>query len=388
MIVPILLNGQPLTTDPAPIVERGRMLLPARAVFEALGAAVDYDARRKKIVVRRGAHSATLALGSRAASADGRNVELDAPPRVARGRTFVPLRFIAETLGDAVDYDGTRVSIADAALAPPPQQGAVLPPTVEFRQPAPGEVVAAAFPTISAQVMTHGGPGIDPGSVRVFFDGRDVTDLAYKTAYAVSYAPERVVSAGAHEVTVQGADESGRRFTSNWTFASTFAYQSGPNVYGVPGAPAYPSAYAALPFTFYTVGPFPYAAGNVVNVTLVSPAGGTAYVNLCGYGQYPLSYGPQINRYTAVIVVPHNVFAPVCRVDGYFSDAIGNFTYFSAPQPIVVNTLATPAPPASPAPVVRRRPLERPSPAPSPKLTPSPKPTAAPAHGSRATGAP
>lgn len=46
-----------------------------------------------------------LKIGSKYAEADGRQMLLDVPPFVKNDRTFVPVRFIAETLGQTVDWD-------------------------------------------------------------------------------------------------------------------------------------------------------------------------------------------------------------------------------------------------------------------------------------------
>ena len=46
-----------------------------------------------------------LRIGNHAAEVNGESVSLDCAPFASQGRTFVPLRFIAETLGYIVDYN-------------------------------------------------------------------------------------------------------------------------------------------------------------------------------------------------------------------------------------------------------------------------------------------
>lgn len=46
-----------------------------------------------------------LKIGQKTALIDGRQVELDVPPKIENGRTLVPLRFIAENLGYEVEWD-------------------------------------------------------------------------------------------------------------------------------------------------------------------------------------------------------------------------------------------------------------------------------------------
>lgn len=52
-----------------------------------------------------------LHIGSFEAMVNGRSVALDCVPFVSEGRTFVPLRFIAEALGCTVDYANGVITI-------------------------------------------------------------------------------------------------------------------------------------------------------------------------------------------------------------------------------------------------------------------------------------
>lgn len=46
-----------------------------------------------------------LIVGNSNATVNGKQIKLDVPPKVEKGRTLVPLRFIAEALGAKVDYE-------------------------------------------------------------------------------------------------------------------------------------------------------------------------------------------------------------------------------------------------------------------------------------------
>lgn len=52
-----------------------------------------------------------LTVGSKSASVNGKNTELDVPPTIIQGRTLVPIRFIAESLGAEVQYDSPTRTI-------------------------------------------------------------------------------------------------------------------------------------------------------------------------------------------------------------------------------------------------------------------------------------
>lgn len=113
--VRVRINGQPFRTQVAPVTENGRVLVPMRAIFEELGARVDYNDYDRSIVARRGGTVVRMNLGRDRASVNQDSVRLDVPAQAYAGRTLVPLRFVSEALGASVDYDSYRqlVSIED-----------------------------------------------------------------------------------------------------------------------------------------------------------------------------------------------------------------------------------------------------------------------------------
>ena len=109
----VTLNGTPIDFQgAAPVQAGGRVLVPLRGVFEALGAAVDYDAETRTIDAVRGATRLQLQLGSAIATINGQTQALDVPAQSRLGRTLVPLRFVAEALGANVSWDDASNSVA------------------------------------------------------------------------------------------------------------------------------------------------------------------------------------------------------------------------------------------------------------------------------------
>lgn len=118
--ISVQIDGKPLAfTDAAPEITSDRTFLPFRAVLEAIGAEVGYDAETSTVSARRDGVDLAMVLGQNTASVteDGqtRTVEMDVTPYVKNGRTYVPVRFVAEAFGCNVGWDGdTRtVIIAD-----------------------------------------------------------------------------------------------------------------------------------------------------------------------------------------------------------------------------------------------------------------------------------
>lgn len=112
--ISIFVNDLEVSTEVAPFAMNGRTLVPARAVFESMGAEVGWDGQARTVTVRAKGTAVKLTIGSRVAVVNGRNIYLDQPAIVVDSRTVVPVRFISENLGARVnwDHDTKTVSIA------------------------------------------------------------------------------------------------------------------------------------------------------------------------------------------------------------------------------------------------------------------------------------
>ena len=119
--IAVQLNGQPLATSTAPVQMNGRTLVPLRDIFEALGATVNWNPAAQTILATQGQTQIGLAINNKTASVNGSPVELDQAATLINGRTFVPLRFVAEATGAKVDWNGAmqRVSIMTMPIANP-----------------------------------------------------------------------------------------------------------------------------------------------------------------------------------------------------------------------------------------------------------------------------
>ena len=116
----VQLNGQPLQTSVAPIVYRGRTLVPMRDIFEALGAKVQWDAYTKGITAMRGATTVKMQMGRSMASLNGQQIRLDQAPMAVNGRTMVPLRFVSEAMGAQVGWDNRLQLVSISTNGAPP----------------------------------------------------------------------------------------------------------------------------------------------------------------------------------------------------------------------------------------------------------------------------
>lgn len=122
--VKVVVNGKEVKFDQPPVITDGRTLVPARAVFEALGASVYWDptedggyvsvvTNTKSIVI----NVSTKAPESYMIIDNTVKMAIDVPASIINGRTLVPLRAIGDALSSEVGWDGeTRTASLELVL--------------------------------------------------------------------------------------------------------------------------------------------------------------------------------------------------------------------------------------------------------------------------------
>ena len=213
--VRIVVNGQTVQFDQPPIVRAGRVFVPLRGVFERLGASVVYD--NGTINATGAGHQIQVRIGSTQALVDGQSRTLDVAPFLVGARTLVPLRFISESLGANVQWDDNSQTVTinsnGNSYAPPPPPATIDLTTV---QPGRNSSVQSSRPAISARFSSP----VDPNSVRILLDGRDVSSTAYVSANDFLFTPSYDLTATNHTVEVTGKSTSGASFDRSWTFTA------------------------------------------------------------------------------------------------------------------------------------------------------------------------
>jgi hypothetical protein len=107
-------DGKPYTLDARPYInaEAGRTLVPVRFISEALNAEVAWDPITRQVTIKDTGKDIALTIGSREVKVNGVSQTIDCAPVISpSGRTFVPLRFIIETLEAEVKYDPSNGQI-------------------------------------------------------------------------------------------------------------------------------------------------------------------------------------------------------------------------------------------------------------------------------------
>jgi N-acetylmuramoyl-L-alanine amidase len=94
-----------LNFDVEPIIEEGRTLVPLRAIFEAIGANVQWEQSTQTVKAVKGSTEVILKIGSLQPAVNGKIWPLDVPAKIVRDRTLAPLRFVGEAFGGQVEWE-------------------------------------------------------------------------------------------------------------------------------------------------------------------------------------------------------------------------------------------------------------------------------------------
>lgn len=98
----------------------GRTLVPIRGVFEELGYYVDYNANTKTATLAAMNMVVTVTQGNTYFKVNNNIITPEVPPQIIDGRFMVPLRAISEALGATVDWDAsTKTAKITAEIANP-----------------------------------------------------------------------------------------------------------------------------------------------------------------------------------------------------------------------------------------------------------------------------
>lgn len=112
--VDIIVDGSKINfPDQKPFIDNstGRTYVPVRFVAEALGAKVDWIADTRTVVIEKEGKTVRIKIGSNSPTVNNDFIVIDAPALLVDNRTVVPLRFVSEVLGAAVDWEEATRSV-------------------------------------------------------------------------------------------------------------------------------------------------------------------------------------------------------------------------------------------------------------------------------------
>ena len=105
-VITVALNGSVLDFEGVnPTIMSDRTMVPMRAIFEALGADVSWDDISKTAYAHKDDTNVSIAIDDSRIIKNDSEIALDAPARLIDGYTFVPVRAVSEAFGCSVEWD-------------------------------------------------------------------------------------------------------------------------------------------------------------------------------------------------------------------------------------------------------------------------------------------
>ena len=108
----IFLDDKAVSFAEAPFIENDRVLVPMRGILESLGYSVAWQEESKTVLAEKDEIQISLHPDEKTAIVNGKAVSIDAPAKIRNGRTFVPLRFLAEYSGAEVTWNQSTSSVS------------------------------------------------------------------------------------------------------------------------------------------------------------------------------------------------------------------------------------------------------------------------------------
>ncbi|HEX3010801.1 MAG TPA: N-acetylmuramoyl-L-alanine amidase, partial [Syntrophomonadaceae bacterium] len=109
--IKVYLDKKSLTFEVPPVIENNRTLVPLRAIFEAMGATVEWQQENNRAVAVKGDTTVILPLNSTHPTINGVKQTIDVPAKVVSQRILAPLRFVGEAFGGQVTWDQANLTV-------------------------------------------------------------------------------------------------------------------------------------------------------------------------------------------------------------------------------------------------------------------------------------
>ena len=108
----VYVNGSAISFDASPEIVNGRMFVPMKAIFEALGAEVSWSEARNEAAAEIGSNEVVFKIGSEVGLHNTEASTLDAAPYIKKEHTMVPLRYLSESLGYEVKWNASERTVS------------------------------------------------------------------------------------------------------------------------------------------------------------------------------------------------------------------------------------------------------------------------------------
>lgn len=106
------LNGEEVAFSGAqPVIVRGRTLIPLRGLFEKMGYTIGWEPATKTATLIKGPSLISMRDGHKALQVNQNSVMLDVPAQIINNSMMIPLRAISEATGANVNWDANTKTV-------------------------------------------------------------------------------------------------------------------------------------------------------------------------------------------------------------------------------------------------------------------------------------
>ncbi|HLN64952.1 MAG TPA: copper amine oxidase N-terminal domain-containing protein [Symbiobacteriaceae bacterium] len=176
----IVIDGRPASFTG--YIVNDRTVVPMRALFEALGAKIDWNPDTWTVTATRGSKVIVLSVGKTGAKIDGKDYTLAVPPVLINSKTYVPVRFVIDALQLDIKWDQATWTVNINTGTGCTQPG----PTVHEGTIAPGGETWGRC----------GAPHIVTGTFRV--EGKDSPILTIEEGTMIRFENDATLEVGGH----------------------------------------------------------------------------------------------------------------------------------------------------------------------------------------------
>lgn len=107
----VMLKGKYLDFDVAPVIENNSVLVPLRNIFTALGAEVSWQGDVQTVIAVRGEDRIAMQVGQNFIFKNNEKIEIPTASIAKDGRVLVPVRAVAEALDTEVYYNANTKTV-------------------------------------------------------------------------------------------------------------------------------------------------------------------------------------------------------------------------------------------------------------------------------------
>lgn len=116
-VITVIVDGNTVNFDVPPQIINDRTMVPVRAIFEALGAAVEWNNETRTVTATKAETVVSLTIDSNVIKVNDTEKTVDVPAMIVNDRTLVPVRAISEAFECTVEWNQETYTVTVTSAA-------------------------------------------------------------------------------------------------------------------------------------------------------------------------------------------------------------------------------------------------------------------------------